>query len=146
YHCRRVCVEKKTLWILAAIAACLALVFGFIVWKDIKGVVKEQEKPEPIMNIVAEVEEGLVESEIEEYTEMNPFHEKIAPERLNDVKVREYIHKMSHQKVKADVKIGFYQMTPERINWLLESLDKSKLEHEELYREILIRWKNGDFS
>ncbi|HLU21033.1 MAG TPA: DUF6241 domain-containing protein [Bacillaceae bacterium] len=37
-------------------------------------------------------------------------------------------------------------MTPERINWLLASLDKAKLEHEELYREILIRWNNGDFS
>lgn len=58
--------------------------------------------------------------------------------------------KMSHQKVKAEDKWGFFEMTEERINWLRESLEQeaimSHLTDADVYLDILNRWHEGDFS
>lgn len=64
----------------------------------------------------------------------------------NEREFQQILHEMTHQKVKASQKWGFTLMTPERIDYLLEALDEKEFEHEELYREILTEWKNGDFS
>lgn len=79
---------------------------------------------------------------------INPFGDSINQLELNDEDYINYIHKMSHQKVSADVKWGFYKITDDRINWLFEGLNKTKqtLSHKELYRNILIRWDEGDYS
>lgn len=79
---------------------------------------------------------------------VNPFREEYNPEQLTDRHYQDYIHKMSHQKVIADTKWGFYRITDERIDWLLESLDITYdfLKDGKIYREILTRWKNEDFS
>lgn len=53
---------------------------------------------------------------------------------------------MSHQKVSAKDKWVFYEMHPERINWLLEGLEEVEIKRAEVYEEILERWKDGDFS
>jgi hypothetical protein len=53
---------------------------------------------------------------------------------------------MSHQKVKAKQKWGFYQITPERIIWLLEGLDLVEVQYEKIYWEILEKWAQEDFS
>jgi hypothetical protein len=53
---------------------------------------------------------------------------------------------MSHQKVEADKKWSFYQLTDERILYLLGELDKGDYKHEQVYREILTKWYEGDFS
>ncbi|QGS67873.1 hypothetical protein CV093_01335 [Oceanobacillus sp. 143] len=58
----------------------------------------------------------------------------------------EYIHGMSHQKVRADKKWGFYEIHLERIKWLLEGLDVVSIENGSTYRNILQRWDKGDFS
>jgi hypothetical protein len=86
-------------------------------------------------------------------SEYKPLEVKKDPfgqgKRLTEVyesDMRAYIHCMSHQKVKAKEKWCFYRITPERIQWLLEALDKNHYEHENIYRDILTRWKKGDFS
>jgi hypothetical protein len=73
----------------------------------------------------------------------NPFNHK---KKLNEVHVANYIHWMSHQKVKAESKWTHYKMTPERIDWLLEKVQEAEYKHEEVYVEILTKWQNGDFS
>src|SRR5699024_1125480 len=69
----------------------------------------------------------------------NPFGEAIAAGELTDSDFQEYIHRMSHQKVKAAEKWGtFYEINPTRIGWLLVGLDKaSDLEHKQTYATIL---------
>lgn len=66
----------------------------------------------------------------------------------NDVQVQNAIHKMSHQKVLADVKWGAIQITKKRLETLSTIIDQNKdhLEHYDLYRDILDRWLKGDFS
>lgn len=73
----------------------------------------------------------------------NPFDHK---KKLNEVHVVNYIHWMSHQKVKAESKWTHYKMTPERIDWLLEKVQEAEFEHEEVYVEILTKWQKGDFA
>lgn len=94
--------------------------------------------------------EGTVETEeLKEYKEegKNPFGIKQKKENLTDEHYRDYIHGMSHQKVKADRKWGFYEIVPERIEWLLDGLDEAdNLQNEKEYREILKKWNDGDFS
>src|SRR5690625_2945227 len=80
------------------------------------------------------------EENIDKY--VNPFHEEYKQEELRDRHYQDYIHKMSHQKVIADTKWGFYKITNERIDWLLGSLEKTydSLNEGKIYRDILTKW------
>ncbi|WP_148955124.1 DUF6241 domain-containing protein [Bacillus sp. P14.5] len=90
----------------------------------------------------------------EEYTEEetqnetsteNPFGEPfLSP--IDETVMQQYIHAMSHQKVEAKQKWSFYEMTDERILYLLGELDKGDYEHEHVYRDILVKWQEGNFS
>ncbi|OZM58351.1 hypothetical protein CIB95_01920 [Lottiidibacillus patelloidae] len=62
--------------------------------------------------------------------------------------MQNYIHWLSHQKVKADMKWGELQITTERIERLIEVVEANNYnyKYEEMYLEILNAWKNNDFS
>lgn len=75
----------------------------------------------------------------------NPFGEKVSTP-LSEGLMQQYIHAMSHQKVEADEKWSFFEITDDRIDFLLSQLEVSKYKHEHTYKEILISWKDGDFS
>ena len=78
-----------------------------------------------------------------EYNE-NPFNQKNPQFSENDIQT--YIHGMSHQKVKSDDKWIHYELTSERIVFLLKVVTEQKYKHGEVYKEILSRWSKGDFS
>ncbi|WP_051189047.1 DUF6241 domain-containing protein [Halalkalibacillus halophilus] len=89
------------------------------------------------------------EEDVERYEEegLNPFGGTTEQDELANRHFQEYIHGMSHQKIHADEKWGFYLITDRRIEWLLNGLDQVDVgENEEEYRDILERWKAGDFS
>ncbi|MBU6081555.1 MULTISPECIES: DUF6241 domain-containing protein [Allobacillus] len=108
----------------------------------------EPEVDEEIEQAREQAKEDVTEEEIEEYQKegKNPFGQKREQSELNEAYYREYIHGMSHQKVKANKKWGFYLITQERIDWLLNGLDEISINNEDIYRDILTRWSNGDFS
>jgi Family of unknown function (DUF6241) len=124
------------------------------------GETEQIEKDEMELNTVddgevnTENEKAMDPEEIEKAKERleaeNPFSNvhlrEITFQNLNDKLVQEIIHYMSHQKVVAEDKWDLIELTDERVNWLLEALDYVELSKEELYRDILTRWKNGDFS
>ncbi|MDQ0162095.1 DUF6241 domain-containing protein [Aeribacillus alveayuensis] len=74
----------------------------------------------------------------------NPFGDKGVD--LSEKDIQNYIHGMSHQKVKADEKWIHYFITEERIQFLIDVVKNGDYKHKELYLDILSRWKNGDFS
>lgn len=92
--------------------------------------------------------EQRVSTEEADEVELNPFGHTVQKKDMDDHYMLSYIHYMSHQKVRAEHKWGFYEITDERIQWLLDALDEAiyPLDREEKYREILTRWANGDFS
>lgn len=73
----------------------------------------------------------------------NPFKHK---GRLSEVDVQNYIHWMSHQKVKAENKWTHYRLTPERVDWLLQTVKEGSYDHEKVYIEILTKWQEEDFA
>lgn len=88
------------------------------------------------------------EEEMKEYEKdgLNPFGTATQQENLTQFDYETFIHGMSHQKVVADQKWGFYGINQKRIDWLLEGLEKADVGREATFRSILERWKKGDFS
>lgn len=139
---------RKLLWLLGIIALLGVIGVGWYVVTGLtemteKKIEKMVEKP-VTPSITTSKEKTDVAKDNKAY--INPFGDLKKLEDLTDGDYQNYIHKMSHQKVRADVKWGFYEITSERIYWLLEGLDQVKLEHREIYRDILERWVNDDFS
>ena len=98
----------------------------------------------------AERNNGLAtEKRFQMYKEegVNPFGDNLKKEDLTDDDIRLYIHAMSHQKVEAEEKWGFYEIHEKRIKWLLKGLEEaSNLSDKETYKDILTKWDAGDFS
>lgn len=82
-------------------------------------------------------------SVVEVMTE-NPFDRQNSD--LTDDEILKYIHGMSHQKVIAKEKWIHYEMTSERIQFLISVVKSGSYENGELYLDILNRWAEGDFS
>lgn len=56
------------------------------------------------------------------------------------------LHKMTHQKVKAEIKWGSLEITKERINNMLTTAEKSDYQYKDFYIETLSAWQQGDFT
>lgn len=146
-----------------SILLTVLLVGGLAFYMNIGVQESENAKNEPLTEEKSQPEEKeLTQEEIRESIEkkrkmalekeLNPFGYAVSQEELKDVHFRRYIHGMTHQKIIADDDNakwrGYFKITDERIQWLLEGLDKTKkeLENEKEYRDILERWAKGDFS
>ena len=85
---------------------------------------------------------------IEESFSSEKPDEEIITGSATDGNIQSVLHKMSHQKVRADQKWGKLEITKERLEYLSEMIDENKadLEYYDTYRDILDRWLAGDFS
>lgn len=146
---------KKLIFILIGLLISALAAAAFVIGPDLYNYLtdldteaqEETEESDPVES--REIAGGkLTEEKLAEIERqgLNPFGEKKDLGELNDKDYQEYIHGMSHQKVKADEKWGFFEITEDRINWLLEGLSEVELSNEEVYRDILTRWSIGDFS
>lgn len=90
------------------------------------------------------LETGNEESEQVEKIPDNPFGSNNA--MLAEDELLTYMHGMSHQKVIADEKWIHYQMTNERIQFLISVIEAGSYENSDLLLEILNRWKEADFT
>ncbi|RWR12169.1 DUF6241 domain-containing protein [Siminovitchia fortis] len=91
---------------------------------------------------------GITEEEfIEQTQQIEGISYKVdLDENSTQEEVIDVMHKMTHQKVRAEQKWGAIPMIPETINDVYEIVSKSSFERKESLLEILERWKNGDFS
>lgn len=142
---------KKFLWFFISVLILVIGSFVTIIYFDFNGFsfnVKDSPNLEEDITGNNEVIQMDIEKEPKKQEYLNPFNQKQKQEELTDRHYQDYIHKMSHQKVIADTKWGFYLITDERIEWLLESLEITydSLDDGKIYRDILSKWKNGDFS
>ncbi|WP_053075072.1 DUF6241 domain-containing protein [Ornithinibacillus californiensis] len=139
-------------WIIVVLSITAILVigfFGFIIVSDIKDSNANKNTSTNSLEDIRDATGGSVTDEqLDSYEEkgLNPFGQIKSIDQLTDIDYQEYIHGMSHQKVAAEEKWGYYQITPDRVYWLLEGLDVVNLQHKETYKSILEKWANGDFS
>jgi hypothetical protein len=149
---------KKILFVTSFLCIGLIIAFATIIIQDFSSTEEtagktdskneekdnKTEKQEKQENTITELsEEKLSEGDP---TKLNPFGDSISITELDDGNYQDYIHKMSHQKVVASDKWGFYRITDKRIEWLLSGLEDTDLVQEDLYLRILTRWKEQDFS
>lgn len=150
-------MKKAIIIVLSSIVVIGAVAWGTYNWlanyNDKKASTtveaKEKEQAEKVLQENREDIMGTItEEDLTAFKEegLNPFGESTKLEALTDYAYQEYIHGMSHQKVEASKKWGFYEIHPSRIEWLLAGLDKVELDHESTYRNILQKWKNKNFS
>lgn len=142
---------KRIIWSLISVTVIIVIYFGFTIYKDLA------KDDDPEMDNVNEDENEETQTvdadgnnnDNDKGNEVNnPFNQKVEQTDLNDAHVQDYIHKMSHQKVIAEAKWGFFEITDERIDWLLEGLQNTEreLRDKNKYIDILQRWHDGDFS
>lgn len=96
--------------------------------------VKKQEKTE-----ASEAQEPVVSTPTE-----NPFGGQYTT--LTEEEILNFMHGMSHQKVIAEEKWIYYEMTNERIQFLLHVVKNGNYENSDDYLDILNRWAKEDFS
>ncbi|TLS35589.1 DUF6241 domain-containing protein [Pseudalkalibacillus caeni] len=67
-----------------------------------------------------------------------------------EVQFQDDLHAMTHQKVKAEEKWGHLKITEERIDEMLDVLDKVKGKNDyknfDFYYDVLTEWNNGNFD
>ncbi|MEI3611284.1 DUF6241 domain-containing protein [Pseudogracilibacillus sp. SO30301A] len=142
---------KKIIWTFIIVIVALIGWFTYIVYTDFSA------SEQPVTEEPAETETESPQEEGEEEPillneqgdeDKNPFNTTMKQEEVTEEVMRDFIHKMSHQKIEAEAKWGLIEITDERIDWLLKSVDKTKepLQHKEVYKKILTRWADGDFS
>lgn len=77
----------------------------------------------------------------------NPFGHSQAIDELNEHLFQHYMYGMVKQKVISPYYRVRYEMTGERVEWLLEGArGREDLTHGGTYRAILTRWHAGNFS
>ncbi|RDW14991.1 DUF6241 domain-containing protein [Oceanobacillus chungangensis] len=139
---------RRNFLIVSALIATLTIgILAYLLISDMyNGEAKEAEMPGG--KISSGVQGKITEEQLQRYKEegLNPFGQDLDLNELNAALYNDYIHGMSHQKVRAEKKWGFYEIHPERIKWLLEGLDVVNVGNESTYRNILQRWEEGDFS
>lgn len=138
---------KNVIWILGTITAVLIIGAGWYLVSDFLEVTES--KNDEIKKTASKTEKPVEEHETDSNevrdVNLNPFGERKEISDLTDSNYQDYIHKMSHQKVIADTKWGFHEITDERIYWLLEGMAELQLEYADVYQRILAKWADGDF-
>ena len=130
--------KSKKSQITVLIVLILFSFLGYRIWAAVSND-SEQRK---IADIIKERDErgGVTNSE--------GTAEKLFPVDMSEEEIQYAIHHMSHQKVKSNKKWGHLQITPERIQRLIEVVQANEREygHSSLYINILNRWNENDFS
>lgn len=137
-------MTKKDFLISFVVATFVVVVggLGFIYWVS-KGEAQVNTK-----TVKDEVIQKSVDTALSTDTEGKTNLEKEAAMGgfLDEKVFQQMLHEMSHQKVHASQKWGFIEMKESTINALLKMLENGNYENENLYREILTEWKEGNFK
>lgn len=129
-------LNKRNKWIISA--AVGLIIIGIVSYNLYQNVVSYEtkhmvaENPEKAVKQAAKIDEikfktGLTESSTED-------------------EVLSVMNKMCHQKIEADDKWGAIPMNPDTINAVYKIVEASEFPHREDLLEILMKWKNSDFS
>lgn len=113
---------------------------------DKQEVVSGNELENMTVEELIEYAENKPKKEIKGSIPPNPFGDLIPEDSLSENLAIRYMHQMSHQKVQAEYKEFFFEMTEERIDWLVQAVSSSGVVLSKNHKPILERWDNNDFS
>ncbi|WHZ57208.1 DUF6241 domain-containing protein [Metabacillus hrfriensis] len=118
---------------------CCAGVIFYIFTETILTPVQSTEQVNKTIN---ESSEKLAEIDLSN----NPF--PVGGATITEDQIQKYLHGMSHQKVEAKDKWIHFEITEERILYLIKQIesDKEAFENSDLYLDILSRWLENDYA
>ncbi|NIK12755.1 DUF6241 domain-containing protein [Alkalibacillus almallahensis] len=145
---------KQTLKILMTFAVGFGLFFGITIISDVTADTDNEKTNNGKTNIEQTTikQQEITELSKEKFKNaknqehLNPFGDIHSQTELPENKVKDYIDHMSHQKVEANEKWGFYLITDERIKWMIEAIQENDYKHGERYMHILRAWERDDFD
>ena len=124
-------LKKKAIAILCS-AAVILITIGFGI-----SIFREPSKEDIV----------LAQEKIEDVFYEPGGNEEIFSQSIDEKRMQQLIHEMSHQKVKAKPKWGAILITQARVAELIEVTKANKTwKHSDVYLDILNRWYDGDFS
>lgn len=147
---------KKILTIVAIVLG-LAVVFGFGTYKILDNMenYKEENPDNESLSVAApedlKDEDSPYATEREEYEEQTKniggqIFELELTDATTEGEIIEVMHKMTHQKVKAEDKWGAIPMSDNTVSQVLEFLEKSNIPSKEDLIDIAKKWKNANFQ
>lgn len=146
---------KKILTIVAIVLG-LVVAFGYGTYKVLDNVENYQEENTDNEAVAAAPEDPKEEkspyaTEREEYEEQTKniggqIFELELTDTTTEAEIIDIMHKMTHQKVKAEDKWGAIPMSGHTVSQVLEFLEKSNFASKEDLIDIAEKWKNGDFQ
>lgn len=144
---------KKILTIMMIVLS-LVIAFGYGTYKildNAKNYQEDNQDSEAAAVASHEDESSPYATEREEFEEQTKnIGGQIFKLELTDAttegEVIEIMHKMTHQKVKAEDKWGAIPMSEDTVSQVLEFLDKSNFATKKDLKEIVEKWKNGNFQ
>lgn len=136
--------NKKTILIALGTALLGLIVYNVFIELNKSSVTVEEKTAVTETEDGEEIEETVIE--IDEIRDV-PIEEEL-PNDMSENALRQAIHDMSHQKVRADKKWGFLPLTQERVERLIEIIEKNEGDYENanVYLNILKRWEKNDFT
>lgn len=137
---------KSTQFQKAVIAVAILALVGIFVYNKVKPDLHFIFNKEDVVVTETIVDEGEKIIEINDSDKIDV--DKIFPMDISEVGMQNFIHQMSHQKVRADEKWGMIPLTKERVARLIEIVEENKANynHANTYLGILNRWYKNDFS
>ncbi|WP_313428679.1 DUF6241 domain-containing protein [Siminovitchia terrae] len=134
----------KRIFVVIAVSASVLLLAGY---GGFQYLMNKQEKENLEVKEKAKAV-GVTEEEfIEQTQQIEGISYKVdLDENSTQEEVIDVMHKMTHQKVRAEQKWGAIPMIPETIHDVYEIVSTSNFDRKEDLLDILERWKNEDFS
>jgi hypothetical protein len=138
----------KKLWLWIGISAIVLTCAGYAGYHFLQFAEDHEINSEPATQASGRNGESPYETREEEHVEQTKYigtYELTLIGETTQDEIIEVMHKMTHQKVKAQDKWGAIPMAEDTINQVYEFLSDCDFDRKNDLMEIVSRWKEGDF-
>ncbi len=144
----------KKILTFVTIVLVLIVVFGYGTYKILGNMenYNEENPDNGALSVAApDDEESPYATEREEYEEQTKniggqIYELELTEATTEAQIIDIMHKMTHQKVKAEDKWGAIPMSDNTVSQVIEFLKKSNFSSKEDLIDIAEKWKSGEYQ
>lgn len=140
---------KKFLKITSLILLTLIIV-GFVVLKLMDNPNEQEAQNEDSNSMETTKQENPEKSQVADENTNKKTHEQDkafeVPENPTGTDIESIMHKMTHQKVRAERKTGAVRMTPESIDEVIELINNVQPSNSQELLKMANHWKNGNYE
>ncbi|MGQ3380752.1 DUF6241 domain-containing protein [Priestia endophytica] len=140
---------KKFLKVMSLTLLAL-IVVGFVVLKLMDNTNEQEVQTEDSNSVETTKQENPEKSQVADENTNKKTHEQDkafeVPENPTGKDIESIMHKMTHQKVRAERKTGAVRMTPEAIDEVIELINDVQPSNSQELLKMANHWKNGNYE